>query len=62
MTITPKRNSFIVHCDFCPEYFEVESDDFKEARREIKFRYWQTLKDHKDDWVNKCLACQEEGR
>ncbi|HEC64516.1 MAG TPA: hypothetical protein ENI23_04410 [bacterium] len=59
MTIHPKRDSFTVHCDSCPEYFEVDSGDWHELKREIKFKNWLTYKDKNDKWSHKCPACQE---
>ena len=59
MTIQPNQDEFIVHCDFCSNYLEVEGD-FEDALKEMKFYGWKTL--WKDgDWVNQCPACQEEG-
>jgi len=58
MTIQPKRNSFIVNCDSCPEYLEVDSTDFKDALKEMKFYGWKTFKKN-DEWVNQCPVCGE---
>ena len=58
MTIQPNRNSFIVNCDFCSNYLEVESTDFKDVLKEMRFYGWRTLwKD--DEWMNKCPVCEE---
>ena len=59
MTIQPKRDSFTVHCDSCPEYFEVESTDFNEVVKSIKLNNWLTYKDKNDKWSHKCPVCQE---
>ena len=58
MTIQPKRNSFDVNCDFCSNYLEVDSTDFKDVLKEMKFYRWKTFKKD-DEWVNKCPACGE---
>ena len=59
MTIESKQNSFIVNCDFYSNYLEVDSTDFNELLKEMKFYGWKTLR--KDgDWVNQCPACQEK--
>jgi len=57
MTIQSKRSSFVVNCDFCPNYLEVEGD-FEDALKEMKFYGWKILR--KDgDWVNQCPTCKE---
>ena len=61
MTIQPNRSSFIVNCDFCSDYLEVDSTDFKDAIKEMKFHNWKTFKKD-DEWVNQCPVCGEEGR
>ena len=58
MTIQPRRNSFDVNCDFCSNYLEVDSDDFKDVLKEMKFYGWKTFKKD-NEWVNKCPACGE---
>ena len=58
MTIKPKHDSFIVHCDACPDYLEVYSTDFKDVLKEMKFYGWKTSKKD-DEWVNKCPVCGE---
>jgi len=59
MTIQPNRSSFIVNCDFCSDYLEVDSTDFKDVLKEMKFNNWKTLKDKDGEWVNQCPVCGE---
>ena len=58
MTIESKQDSFIVHCDFCSNYLEVDSGDFKDVLKEMRFHGWKTFKED-DEWVNKCPVCEE---
>ena len=58
MTIQSKQSSFIVNCDSCPDYLEVDSTDFKDVLKEMKFHNWKTFKKD-DEWVNQCPACGE---
>ena len=58
MTIQPNRSSFVVNCDFCSNYLEVDSTDFNDAIKEVKWKGWKTfVKD--DEWINKCPVCGE---
>ena len=50
---------FVVNCDFCPDYFEYESEDFLEVVEEVKSRGWKFSKNEKGEWTHKCVACQE---
>ena len=59
MTIQPKRNSFTVHCDTCPNYFDVEDLMFKYVVQEIRIKNWKTYQDKSGKWSHKCPACQE---
>ena len=64
MTIEPRRDDFVVHCDSysCPEYIEVDSRVFTDAVREVKRRGWTFRKDKDGKWVHKCIICQDRGK
>jgi len=63
MTIQPKQSSFIVHCDTCTAYIEVDSPDVKDLMKAIKFRGWNTYEERNCDksgkWSHKCPVCEE---
>jgi len=59
MTIDPKKDSFIIHCDTCPEYLSVDSIKFDDAITYIKLNNWITYKDKEGNWSQKCVACQK---
>ena len=60
MTIQPRRDSFIVLCDSCPDCFRVETVDFRELIKTIKIKGWKIYQDDKGDWLHKCKTCQEK--
>lgn len=60
MTISPNRDSFIIHCDSCSEYLEVESTNFSDAITYIKLNNWKTFKGKDGKWEQKCKACQDK--
>ncbi len=64
MTISPLRESFVVHCDSdgCPEYLEVETLDFDELVKTMRLKNWKTYRDNHEIWTHKCSACQEGGK
>ncbi len=59
MTIQPKRGSFTVHCDSCPEYFEIDSLDFNRLVKTARLKGWKIYKGKYEIWTHKCPACQE---
>ena len=59
MTIEPRQDCFVVHCDTCPEYFIDETLEFDELIKMIKLKGWKLYKDENDKWSHKCPACQE---
>lgn len=64
MTIQPLRESFIVHCDTggCSNYLEIETLDFDELVKTLKFKNWKIYRDKNDIWSHKCPACQENDK
>ena len=60
MTIESKRGSYVVHCDFCTEFLEIEVEKFDNFLKEMRGLYWKTLKNSEGEWVNKCPVCQEK--
>ena len=60
MTIEQKRDSYVVHCDTCPNYFEDETLDFNDFVKLFKIQGWITYKDEDDRLVNKCPVCRED--
>lgn len=61
MTIEPLAGSFVVHCDSCPGYLEVDTPVFSALVKQIKFKGWKIYKDKDGKWSHKCVACQEGG-
>ena len=61
MTIEPKQDSFIIHCDApkCSEYLEEKSHEFEDVIRLLKFKGWKTYKQKSGSRLVKCPACQE---
>jgi len=58
MTIDRQGTGYVVHCDFCPEYLEMESDDSEYVMSELKRIGWHFQKDDNDCWENVCPVCQ----
>ena len=52
---------FQVNCDFCSNYFEVETEYFSKVISEMRDVGWKYFKDENNEWTHKCLDCQEEG-
>lgn len=57
MTVEQQGDLTIVHCDYCPEYVEIESDDSKYVMSELKRMEWRFQKDDNDCWENICSVC-----
>jgi len=57
MTIEKQGDVTIVHCDYCPEYLEIESDDSEYVKLAIRAHEWRFQKDDNDCWENVCSVC-----
>lgn len=52
------RGEVVFECDGCDDTLETGTDEFGEAREELKAERWITRKDEDtDDWVHYCPAC-----
>jgi hypothetical protein len=46
----------VFHCDACPEHFESDTRDFREAWDEAKEEGWVAFKVG-DEWCHHCPGC-----
>ena len=68
--MTIKRNEspesgFIVMCDFCSNYEEMECVIWHEVIERMKQDGWRNFKNKDGEWVSKCPVCMdnyEEGK
>ena len=54
MTIEREGIGFIVECDKCSNYFNVDSEFFQDAVDELKREGWKIRKDENDEWIHIC--------
>lgn len=55
------RAEIVWECDGCDDTLETGTDDFAEARDELKAERWRTRKDDTTgDWKHYCPICQPE--
>lgn len=47
-------------CDECEDVLETNTDDFGDARLELKSERWVAVKDeeHEDGWAHYCAQCK----
>jgi len=57
MTIEKKGDAHIIHCDYCPEYMEIENDDSEYVMLMLNNAGWRIQKDDNDCWENVCPLC-----
>jgi len=57
LTIERNEYSYIIHCDHCSEYLEIETDDWEMVKEEMKMQGWRIQKDENDCWENVCSVC-----
>lgn len=58
MTLHRNRGGEVVfECDGCDDTLEPGTDDFGQARDELKAEHWQTRKDG-EAWNHYCPACK----
>jgi len=50
---------FVINCDFCPDYFEVDTEHFSEVTQALRDKEWKYFKDENGEWAHKCPVCQE---
>lgn len=51
---------FVVNCDFCSDYFEVDTEYFSEVTQAMRDNGWKYFKDEKGEWTHKCLTCVDD--
>jgi len=59
MTIEKDDFGFVVNCDFCSDFIEVDSKDFLDAVQALKDNNWKFSKDENGDWIHECIVCKE---
>lgn len=58
MTIKKYGDVYIIHCNYCSESVEIESDDSAYMRAELRDAGWRCQKDDNDCWEYVCPVCQ----
>lgn len=51
---------FVVNCNFCSDYFEVDTEYFDEVIQELRNTGWKYYKILSGEWVHKCPTCQDK--
>ena len=60
MTLENVIFGFVMECDFCSEYIDLDTDDFQEAIDMAKDYGWKIRKVD-GEWVHVCPACVDKG-
>ena len=49
---------YAMHCDFCSDYEEFDTEDFQQMITDAKELGWKMLKVD-NEWAHKCPSCVE---
>lgn len=56
---TEKDTKYVTfHCDNCPEYFTIDSKDFRPTLEAMKKAKWSYQKEDDDGWSHYCPSCK----
>lgn len=60
MSLDRIKGDIVWTCDECDDTLETSTDDFAEARNDLRAAGWATTKEG-EDWVHKCPDCKPSG-